>query len=188
LKTFKSKFCCECSLGVETPKEEGNRELFFSLPCDCLICSEWCLNSYLDTILKDFSNRCVCGNALSCKDFLDIYLFLDRNKLNKQKEVLHHFIKHRFKTTCCFCLNRFDLYSDETIHKIVFEDQEFTKLFHDFDEKKFIHLICDGCYINQKVKEKMVFSCLFCENEHKITKLVKKINLNSDKDDDCLIF
>lgn len=172
-------------MGIEIPKEEDNKELFMNLPCDCLICSEWCLNSYLKKVLENSNNRCMCGDCHSIADIFQIYLFLDSNKLDKQKELMHHFILHRFKSTCCFCFNRFDLYSDEIIHKIIFEDKKYTQMIKD---KKFVHLICDTCYVNHKVKEKQVFDCWFCEHEHKITKLIKKINMGSDNNDDCIIY
>lgn len=186
ISTFKSKFCCECTQGIECQKQEGNKEIFLNLPCNCIVCSEWCLNNYLKKVISDPSNFCICGIPFSIKNFFEIYRFSSQNNLEDQRKFISIFINHKFKTTCCFCLDRFDLYSDEVIHRIVFEDKTFTEILQD---KKFIHLICNQCYEKQKVKEKQVFSCIFCESDHKITNLKKKINISTtEKEDDCIIY
>ena len=184
ITTFKSKYCCECTQSVAEGVSGGNRELMMSLPCDCTICSEWCLNSYLKKMIQDEENRCLCGERFSHKDFLSLFSFCAINKLTHQTDVLHKVILHKFQSTCCLCLNKFDLYSDTIINKIYFEDSEFKTLLHD---KKFQHILCDDCYEGKKMKENVVFLCIMCEKNHQIIKIKKKINIMK-KDEDCCIF
>lgn len=182
ISTFKSRFCVECTMSVIDP-HPNSKLLLISMPCKCTICCEDCLNSYLKRILQNEETRCLCGDILSIKDIIQIYKTLLEIKESNKLETIKSFILFKFKTTCFICMENFDLYSDTTIHRVFFENEELKKYLH---HDKFSHIICANCYDSNKPKTKKEIECVLCGETHKILKVKKKVNL--EEDSDCIIF
>lgn len=187
INSFKSKYCIECTHSVSHKKEIGNKDCFVTLPCNCLICSVWCLQSFIKRIIKDENNHCLCGSKMLLSSFYDLYKTSMENNLIDVSNYIQDFINFRFKSTCFICFNRFDLYSDEKIHRVIVDDEKLEKC---FNRARFIHLVCNDCYKRtQSFKEKVYIDCFMCFSTHYIVKIEKNINLKSEENDDnCMIF
>ena len=186
IKTFKCKFCVECTLSInEIMKQSFTDKLFIPLPCRCVLCSRFCCHKFLKRVLTNEFNKCLCGENYSIKDLIELLKTLESYELQKEIDSIKSFLIFKFKSTCFLCLSSFDMYSDIKIHRVTLEEKD-EKL---FNKKNINHIVCDECYQDNKkeIKGKKIIKCLMCDIDHKITKLSKNINFN-DEDDSCVIY
>ena len=153
----------------------------FKFPCGCIICSEKCLNNYINNIpIKEMSSYiCSCGEEYdNIKLKYLLYFALSHNLKEFKKDILR-IINNYMKNKCCIC-NKIQE-KKNTLNIIEIEDKEINMI---FKINKFKHLVCDFCVKKINSSKNNFIFCDLCSSKHTILNIK---NINGEYKNNCII-
>ena len=186
---IKSSLCLGCFEYIENNTEyiqnekgkENIVKVMFKFPCGCIICSEKCLNNYINNIPKKemSSYICSCGeddDNIKLKYLL--YFALSHNLKDFTKDILR-IINNYMKNKCCICCKIQE--KKNTLNIIEIEDKEINMI---FKINKFKHLVCDFCVKKINSSKNNFIFCDLCSSKHTILNIK---NINGEYKNNCII-
>lgn len=187
IKEMKTKLCVQCQNVIKATKD-----IWFTLPCDCLLCSKECFTAYFDDLMvkeltdcKDnkiqcyIFNYCLCGYQLNSNDYAKLYIQFEKNDMKKLNKTLKGVMMNNLQQNCMKCLSPRSNLSD-VIYKAMLKDEKITLV---YKEKEFFHIICNKCH--EKVGKAKKIECCICNNMHTVLKFKQ---LTGKDEEDCVIF
>ena len=186
---IKSSLCLGCFEYIEDNTEyiqlkKGliiKNKFMFKFPCGCIICSEKCLNNYINNIpIKEMSSYiCSCGEEYdNVKLKYLLYFALSHNLKEFKKDILR-IINNYMKNKCCICCKIQEKKNNLNIIEI--EDKEIEII---FKINKFKHLICDFCLKKINSSKNNFIFCDLCSSKHTILNIK---NINGEFKNNCII-
>ena len=140
-----------------------------TLPCNCKICSEKCLEKFMEELNKKNDpkidgevayitpmSECFCGFKYNnLKDFNNLKKELEKFNNKEYIDIINDTIKNNLLYKCIECRKNYN--KTERFLKLKLNDEE-------------AQLICKSCYNINKINESNnpEFYCIFCSKNHKI--------------------
>jgi hypothetical protein len=165
LEETKRSICTFCEKPVSI-RESGE---YYSLPCECILCSPKCLKQLLDLTLIQENRRkcidyiCVCGTIFQTKDIKLLFYFCHSNNYNRYKERIITIFLEKIKNKCMKCLTSLD--KEARVFQCELKDGEVTKF---LKKDKFFHNLCNHCFNGIYERNESILYCDICDSKHNL--------------------